>query len=115
VADDLAEAAEGTPRATCDAAEVSAWPGCGRRGELHPRATRRLADAGATRSGAHKPTCAGCAQHTRPHPPLFDLDLPGAQDMNACYAKRRAGAVLACGCVTAHRSIASTVTARRFA
>lgn len=56
-----------------------------------------------------------CAQHTRPREPLLDLALPGAQDMNACYAKRRAGAALACEHVMAHGSIASAVTARRFA
>lgn len=76
---------------------TSAWRRTGRgRGSRSTRNRAGLAEAGATRSGAHPHDVGGCAQHTRPREPLLDLALPRAQDMDACYAKRRAGAALAC-------------------
>lgn len=67
--------------------------------QLNPRATAQGLPKRARRVAARTGTAVGgCAQHTRPRGPLVDLALalPGAQDMNACYAKRRAGAALAC-------------------
>ena len=87
------------------------WPKA--RKSLHAQPTMR--PKAARRAAARTGAVGGCAQHTRPRRPLFDPALPGAQDMNACYAKRRAGAALACKHALAHCSHASAVTDRRFA
>lgn len=87
------------------------WPKA--RKPLHAQPTMR--PKAARRAAARTVAVVGCAQHTRPHLRLLDLALSGAQDMNACYAKRRAGAALACKHAMAHCSHASAVTARRFA
>ena len=99
------------PSLPADRRVALTWPKA--RKPLH--AQPAMQPTAARRAAARTSAVGGCAQHTRPHRPLVDLAFPGAQDMNACYAKRRAGAALACKPALARCSHASAVTARRFA